>query len=113
MRNLPTYGEDVAARINEAANGWFAFFAAGEHPGFVFEAWRRRSPRCRSESIASTVQSSLIAPDIRAGMLVDLMGWASTQRIYREFAYVPGGFAAVRASSWWRPRGVELSNRFD
>jgi len=106
--HLPTYGEDVAARINEACRrGGSRFFAAGEHPGFVFERLATSITALSQRVDCITVQEFVDCSGIsERGMLVDLMGMGKRpeditvnspmfQAVSRQYEQALGGAAEV------------------
>jgi hypothetical protein len=74
--HLPTYGLDVAERITRACHqGCSRFFAAGEHPGFLFERLATSVTALSQRVDCITVQEFVDCSGIsEPGMLIDLMG---------------------------------------
>jgi hypothetical protein len=106
--HLPTYGADVAARIAEACRqGGSRFFAAGEHPGFVFERLATSVTALSQRVDCITVQEFVDCSGIsERGMLVDLMGMGKNpgditvkspmfQAVSRQYEQALGGAAEV------------------
>lgn len=74
--HLPTCGADIADRIVRACQkGRSRFYAAGEHPGFVFERLATSVTSLSQRVDCITVQEFVDCSGIsERGMLIDLMG---------------------------------------
>jgi len=106
--HLPSYGADVAKRITEAClEGNSRFYAAGEHPGFVFERLATAVTTLSQRVDCITVQEFVDCSGIsEPGMLIDLMGIGKRpeeiavdspmfQAVSRQYEQALGGAAAV------------------
>jgi 2,4-diaminopentanoate dehydrogenase len=74
--HLPACGADIADRINRACrDGNSRFYAAGEHPGLIFERLATAVTALSQRVDCITVQELVDCSGIsESGMLVDLMG---------------------------------------
>lgn len=106
--HLPSYGSDVAEQIAAACRiGKSRFFAAGEHPGFVFERLATSITALSQRVDCITVQEFVDCSGIsEPAMLVDLMGMGKHpdeisvkspmfQAVSRQYEQALGGAADV------------------
>jgi hypothetical protein len=106
--HLPSYGADVATRFTEACRqGNSRFYAAGEHPGFVFERLATAITTLSQRVDCITVQEFVDCSGIsEPGMLIDLMGMGKPpeqitidspmfQAVSRQYEQALGGAADV------------------
>ena len=106
--HLPSCGPDIAERITAACRqGNTRFYAAGEHPGFVFERLATTVTTLSQRVDCITVQEFVDCAEIsEPGMLIDLMGMGKRpedisvdspmfQAVSRQYEQALGGAAAV------------------
>lgn len=105
--HLPSCGADVADRITRACHdGNSRFYAAGEHPGFIFERLAASVTTLSQRVDCITVQEFVDCSGIaETAMLIDLMGMGKRpeqitvdapmfQAVSRQYEQAIGGAAA-------------------